>query len=374
LDHWNDDAVHGFWYELEWIDLYEPPLFETSLDLAFVITNDSEPVNNPPNPPSQPNGPSTGNVGEWLTYSTSATDPDGDQILYGCDIHYDGIIDHWSTSYYPSGATYSLNIKFDTPGTYHIRFIAKDVYGALSSWSNPKIVTITTANNPPATPTTPTGPSSGTINNAYTFQTSTTDPDGDDIQYGWDWNGDGTVDSWTGSYSSGAICSASYTWTSAGTYAIKVKARDIYGAESGWSSTKTVTISSNNAPNKPSISGPSSGRTGKSYTFTSTATDPDGDNIYYWFDWGDGTNSGWVGSYLSGQTASESHIWASQGMYSIKVKTKDSNGAESVWSDPLSISIPKSKEKPIMILLYDIIEQFITNHPYIFSFLQQYIG
>jgi hypothetical protein len=38
LDHWNDDAVWAFWGELNWIDMWEPPDFDVSLDLAFVIT------------------------------------------------------------------------------------------------------------------------------------------------------------------------------------------------------------------------------------------------------------------------------------------------------------------------------------------------
>jgi hypothetical protein len=37
-NHWNDDAVWGEWYVLNWIDLWEPPDFMQSLDLAFVIT------------------------------------------------------------------------------------------------------------------------------------------------------------------------------------------------------------------------------------------------------------------------------------------------------------------------------------------------
>ena len=37
------------------------------------------PPNNPPNTPSKPSGPDTGYVGQDMTYTTSTTDPDGDQ-------------------------------------------------------------------------------------------------------------------------------------------------------------------------------------------------------------------------------------------------------------------------------------------------------
>jgi hypothetical protein len=39
--HFLDDAVWGLEYEWNWIDLWEPPDFDTSMDLAFVITDGS---------------------------------------------------------------------------------------------------------------------------------------------------------------------------------------------------------------------------------------------------------------------------------------------------------------------------------------------
>jgi len=98
-------------------------------------------------------------------------------------------------------------------------------------------------NNPPQTPDKPTGPSTGITSFSYHFSTITTDPDGDDVKYGWDWDGDDTVDNWSGFYSSGSSCSMSHSWTSAGTYYVKVKAEDSNGAQSDFSSTKTVVIS-----------------------------------------------------------------------------------------------------------------------------------
>lgn len=99
-----------------------------------------------------------------------------------------------------------------------------------------------------------------------------------------------------------------------------------------------------NAPNKPSRpDGPTSGKTRRSLTYSTTSTDPNGDQIYYWFDWGDGSNSGWVGPYDSGEEASESHRWTAQGDYEIKVKAKDTSDNESPWSDPLTVSLPRSR-------------------------------
>ena len=61
------------------------------------------------------------------------------------------------------------------------------------------------------------------------------------------------------------------------------------------------------------------------------------------FDWGDGTDSGWIGPYTSGDISNATHIWTKSGNYHVKVKAKDEFGAESYWSDPLSVSIPKNR-------------------------------
>ena len=104
-------------------------------------------------------------------------------------------------------------------------------------------------------------------------------------------------------------------------------------------------ISTNQPPNKPTQpSGQTNGKVGTSYSYSSNAVDPDGNQIYYWFDWGDGTNSGWIGPYISGTAGSSSHIWTTKGNYNIRVKAKDDpHGAVSVWSDTLSVTMPRTR-------------------------------
>ena len=320
--------------------------------------------NNPPNTPSQLSGPSSGGVGVPITYSSSTTDPDSDNVKYHLDVNNDGIFDH-SSGFYSSGATYSIQITFNSVGTYYLRLKAEDTHGAQSGWSIPKTVTIEeVGNNPPNIPTTPSGPSTGSVGISYSYTTSSTDPDGDDISYGFDWDGDSIVDEYSGLFSSGATCVMSHTWSYAGTFQVKVKAKDEHNDLSGFSSPLTVTISdANNPPEKPSIpSGPSNGKTGITYSYSSTTSDSDGDNIYYWSDWGDGTNTGWVGPYISETSATEAHAWSSQGTYPVKVKAKDVNGDESIWSDSLSVTIPKQK---IFSLLYQIYMKNSDLHPLI---------
>jgi hypothetical protein len=98
----------------------------------------------------------------------------------------------------------------------------------------------------------------------------------------------------------------------------------------------------NQPPNTPSIpSGPTSGQIGISYPYSTVTTDPNSDNVYYWFDWGDDTNSGWIGPYPSGTSGSASKEWNNPGTYNVKTKAKDEHGAESspLWSDPLPVCI-----------------------------------
>jgi predicted lactoylglutathione lyase len=97
-------------------------------------------------------------------------------------------------------------------------------------------------------------------------------------------------------------------------------------------------------PNKPT--GPASGKAGIEYYYYAVTTDPENDQIYYKFDWGDGSFSNWIGPYTSGKEVNLSHTWA-QGSYKICVKTKDIYDAESGWSDPLTIKMPKSQNKDI---------------------------
>ncbi|GAI45907.1 unnamed protein product, partial [marine sediment metagenome] len=79
----------------------------------------------------------------------------------------------------------------------------------------------------------------------------------------------------------------------------------------------------NNPPNTPTITGPTHGYTHYDYTFTANTTDPENDQIYYMFNWGDGNFSQWLGPYDSGTETPATYNWTDPGTYNIKVKAKD---------------------------------------------------
>jgi hypothetical protein len=75
------------------------------------------------------------------------------------------------------------------------------------------------------------------------------------------------------------------------------------------------------------------------YNYTFKAIDPDGHDIYYYVEWGDGTNSEWIGPYLSGQEITRSHTWVNMGTYCVRARAKDIYGAKGDWGTiPIEIS------------------------------------
>lgn len=93
-------------------------------------------------------------------------------------------------------------------------------------------------------------------------------------------------------------------------------------------------------PEKPQ--GPVSGKPGRIYLYSASTTDQEGDNLYYLWDWGNGSFSEWLGPYNSGEVMTVQHAWAEEGSYQIRVKAKDSYDAETEWSEPLDVTMPVS--------------------------------
>jgi hypothetical protein len=185
---------------------------------------------------------------------------------------------------------------------------------------------------PPNRPTKPAGPALGIWHQEYTYTSTTTDPEGDQIYYLFDW-GDGSNSGWLGPYTSGQTGVGSHTWTTLGTYVVKVKAKDIWGAGSHWSETLNVTITDNNPPLAPQITGPSHCEPAISYLFNFQTTDPQEDNIYYFIDWGDNSTSGWLGPYVSGFPIHVLHAYTVKSNYNLRAKAKDAMGAEGPWGN-----------------------------------------
>jgi parallel beta-helix repeat protein len=97
----------------------------------------------------------------------------------------------------------------------------------------------------PLKPTRPIGKIRGRAGEEYSYTTIAIDPNGDEVQYGWDWNGDKVVDEWTDFYELAVPCTAYHTWSKQGAYIIYVKAMDPYGIDSEWSEPLPVNMPMN---------------------------------------------------------------------------------------------------------------------------------
>jgi hypothetical protein len=117
-------------------------------------------------------------------------------------------------------------------------------------------------------------------------------------------------------------------------------------------------------PDKPSTpKGPDSGSVGVQYTYSTSTSDPDNDNIYYKFDWGDGSDSGWLGPYESGEICEAKHIWTKKASYEIKSRAKDTHELISEWSETFKVNIPryKAKNSNILMSLFERLTKLFVN-------------
>jgi hypothetical protein len=95
----------------------------------------------------------------------------------------------------------------------------------------------------------------------------------------------------------------------------------------------------NNPPEETNITGPAYGKPNVDYEFCIRAMDPELDDLFMLWDWGDGSYSDWLGPYSSGEQICVQKSWSVSGIYEIRVKLKDEVGFETNWSDPFIIII-----------------------------------
>jgi PKD repeat protein len=122
-----------------------------------------------------------------------------------------------------------------------------------------------------------------------------------------------------------------HTYAATGTYTVTLSVTDGSGSVVT-DETQAVIETPNKPPEAPAIDGPSTGVQTLSYEYSVVSSDPNGDAIFYYIDWGDNTYSGWLGPVPSGVTSHQNHSWAREGSYMVHAKAKDIHGAVSDWS------------------------------------------
>lgn len=198
----------------------------------------SEPVWGTPGMEIQKNIPPVAN----FTYTP--TNPTSTDIIHFTDTSTDadGTIVSW---WWGFGDGYYSDLKnpvhcYYTAGNYNVKLTVMDNDGAHGTIQKTIDVTIH-FNTRPATPVKPSGTTLGNPKIKYSYTTKTTDPENDLLYYKWDW-GDGSISDWFGPYGSNLTVIEYHAWNLPGIYLVKVKAKDIHDAESGWSESLTVKI------------------------------------------------------------------------------------------------------------------------------------
>ena len=96
-----------------------------------------------------------------------------------------------------------------------------------------------------------------------------------------------------------------------------------------------------NAPDKPIITGSKKIIPRVEYNFTISSVDPNGDDIYYYVNWGDSVNINEFGPYPSGEEVQINHTWETLSRFSINVRAQDINNLLSPWVT-LKVNAPRT--------------------------------
>lgn len=238
------------------------------------------------------------------------------------------------------GNTASASHAWNSAGTFPVRVRARCAVttGIVSADSAALDVTISSMGEPITPPTVLTGPIWLTQGETGGYQTDgATTTLGGPVQYLFDW-ADGTDTGWLPV----GVTSAGHAWNGPGVFGVRSKARSAWFPtyESGWSGTLSVTVVQPlevvSTPSTPS--GPASGMAGTLLTYqTGGSSSSHGHAVQYLFDWGDGSNSGW----LPVGTTTASHAWSSLGVKSVQSKSRSAVNptVESGWSAPRAVAI-----------------------------------
>jgi hypothetical protein len=286
--------------------------------------------------------PATGRVGVWYNFVASATDADGDTLRFSI-VNKPSWLVFNATSGRLSATPTAANV-----GTFsNIRISVSDGKGGTASLPAFSI-TINPAPggaNPPRISGTP--PTTGRVGVWYNFVATATDADGDKLKFSIQ-----NKPSWLVFNTTSGRLSATPTAANVGTFSnIIISVTD--GKSTASLSPFSITISAGSSTNKPPvISGtpPTSVVAGSAYSFTPTASDPEGKTLTFsitgkpsWaaFSTTTGRLSGTPSSSQTGSfpniriTVSDGSLSASLAAFQINVSSTTTNGSATLsWTPP----------------------------------------
>jgi hypothetical protein len=131
----------------------------------------------------------------------------------------------------------------------------------------------------------------------------------------------------------------------------------------------SITVTANQPPEAPIITGPTSGTVGKVYEYTFSAIDPDGHEVWFWIEW-EAACSGckWIGPFDSGEKVKMNYSWSSRGTYIIQATAKDIYDEEGPVGT-LEVIMTKSKVSNLFLF-----NQFFNRFPKALPILRFIVG
>ena len=198
-------------------------------------------ANLPPGDPSAPAGPDTGYVDSVYEFSALAVDPNGDRVRLQFNWG-DGDTSGWS-GLGKESTPVTMPHAWLQDGEYSVAARAKDEKGLVSDWSNVHIMVVTrdTINLPPGIPLVPAGPDTGYRDSTYEFSTAGGDPNGDSVMFQFDW-GNGDTSAWSAPVPESTVVRMTHSWTAAGGFSVRARARDVKDLMSDWSAAHDLTV------------------------------------------------------------------------------------------------------------------------------------
>jgi PKD repeat protein len=171
-------------------------------------------------------------------------------------------------------------------------------------------------------------PDGGKVPLPVQFSATATDADGDEPSYSWDFGNGGTTEDAT-------TKDATFTYTTPGTYTAKVTVSDGKLTDS---ETVTVAVAPNAAPVIASAAAtPSAGKAPLPVTLAAEATDGDGDDLTYSWDFGDG-------DAIENATAQVDHTYATPGTYTAEVTVWDGRATD---TETVAVTV-KANTPPVL--------------------------
>ena len=240
--------------------------------------------------------PQTGNAPLTVSFTSSGSDPEGQTLVYSWDFG-DG------------GRAFGQNAThiYRQPGTYLAKVTVTDPDGATGT-AEVEVIVVDPPNRPP-TVRAAADPGSGDAPLDVRFSAEGSDPDGDTLQYEWDF-GDG---------GSAFGAQATHRYSAPGDYEATVTVTDPDGEEA--TATVHVTVTGNRAPSVTLTADPESGTAPLRVRFEANGTDPEGGNVRYRYTFGDGSPS------ANGRRTT--HRYRQPGTYTARVTATDPEGAAS---------------------------------------------